>query len=510
MTLERRALTFGLTALACVLLAFSTALTWLTANDLDREQSDRLESALATLSAIVERGEQGWEWEPHGRQLIVGGATAADALPWCVGDDRGHIVDRSQPPLADDFFRTLDAACQANSESERSARLVEWSRQPWRARQRLFRLDSAPPSTLVALTTDEDAADDRADVAAGLKKVLPAMTMTVAVPLGPMRDKLRRLIVTLALVSSTIWLLAALFGRELCRRALRPITTMAAAASEINATRLEERLPVGDSRDELQDLSRAFNALLDRLHESFDQQRRFTGEASHQLRTPLTAMLGHVDVTLLRDRSPEEYRDTLNVVRRQTDHLSRIVEALLFLARADAEAAAPESETIVLAEWLREFSAAWQTHPRAADLRFVNEIDDGTTLRVATIFVTEILNTLLHNACQYSDAGTSILLRITRVGEHVRFDITDHGHGIAVADVPHLFQPFFRSETSRLRGIPGIGLGLSVAQRMATAINAELTVVTTLDDGHTGSMFSLTLLKSLALMNQSLTAGNIE
>ena len=485
MTLERRALTFGLTALAGVLLAFSTALTWLTANDWDREQSDRLESALATLSAIVERSDKGWEWEPHGRTLIVGGATAADALPWCVGDDRGHIVDRSQPPLADGFFRTLDAACQADSDYERSVRLVQWSRQSWRARQRLFRLDSAPPSTLVAVPLANEKPDDQPVTDEPGKKILSAMTMTVAVPLGPMRDTLRRLIVTLTIVSSTIWLLAALCGRGLCRRALRPITTMAAAASAIDATRLEVRLPVGDSRDELQDLSRAFNALLDRLHESFDRQRRFTGEASHQLRTPLTAMLGHVDVTLLRDRSADEYRDTLNVVRRQIDHLSRIVEALLFLARADAEAAAPESETIVLSAWLREFSAAWHAHPRAADLQFVNELDDETTLRVASIFLTEILQTLLHNACQYSEPGTPIRLRIARDVDRIVFEVTDHGHGISSADLPRVFEPFFRAESSRLRGIPGLGLGLSVARRLANALHAELTVSSSLDAGST-------------------------
>ncbi len=499
MTLARRAMLFVLTSLAVVLLAFSTALTWLTANDLDREQSERLESALATLSAIVEQSPEGWEWEPHGRSLIVGGVTAAEALPWCVSDDRGRIVDRSRPALADSFFRTLDAACRADSPNERSARRVEWSQQPWRARQRQFRLGSAPPSVLVAISNkdearDDDAADSSPDPAQ--KIVLPAMTLTTAVSLVPMRGKLRRLIITLALVSSAIWLTAALTGHWLCRRALRPISTMAATASAIDATRWQERLPIGDSRDELQDLSVAFNGLLDRLHESFDRQQRFTGEASHQLRTPLTSMLGHVDVTLRRDRSPDEYRDTLNIVRRQADHLSKIIEALLFLARADSEAAAPEPDTVNLADWLRDFAASWQQHPRAADLQFANELPDRLTLRVPTTFLAEILNTLLNNACQYSDPGSPVILRVTTNDDHIRFDIIDRGFGIALADRPHLFKPFFRAKSAQLRGIPGTGLGLSIAHRLAEALRAKLTVDSTVQTGstgNTGSTFSLTL-----------------
>ena len=112
--------------------------------------------------------------------------------------------------------------------------------------------------------------------------------------------------------------------------------------------------------DELQDLGESFNDLLARLHEAFERQRRFTGDASHQLRTPLAAMLGQVDVALRRDRPGEDYRRVLTLVRDKTLHLSQIVEMLLFLARADAEAETPGSEEVDLAAWIKSVELSAQ------------------------------------------------------------------------------------------------------------------------------------------------------
>src|SRR5438067_10947151 len=110
---------------------------------------------------------------------------------------------------------------------------------------------------------------------------------------------------------------------------------MAGAAREMAVDDLGRRLPMAATGDELGDLSRAFNNLLDRLQESFARQKRFTGDASHQLRTPLTAIRGHIEVALRRERSAGEYRAVLSTVEQKAGHLQRIVESLLFLARAD-------------------------------------------------------------------------------------------------------------------------------------------------------------------------------
>src|SRR5262249_51255839 len=143
-------------------------------------------------------------------------------------------------------------------------------------------------------------------------------------------------------LSLTVWLVALFVGRALCRRALVPVRRMAASAADMDAADLGRRLPAAGTRDELDELSKAFNNLLDRLQESVERQQRFTGDASHQLRTPLTAILGQLEVALRRQRPVEEYEQVLTTVRQKAEHLRRIVESLLFLARADAEARLPD------------------------------------------------------------------------------------------------------------------------------------------------------------------------
>src|SRR5262249_6824630 len=136
----------------------------------------------------------------------------------------------------------------------------------------------------------------------------------------------------------------------------------------MDAGDLGQRLPGVRSGDELEDLSRAFNSLLERLQESFERQRRFTGDASHQLRTPLAAMLGQVEVALRRERPAAEYQRILTSVKEQGERLRRIVESLLFLARADAEARLPDRERLDLRPWLVAHLRSWSDHPRTGDL----------------------------------------------------------------------------------------------------------------------------------------------
>ena len=191
------------------------------------------------------------------------------------------------------------------------------------------------------------------------------LSLTVGVSLAPIKATLRNLALALAGLSIGLWCVAAISGRWLCRRALVPVTRMAEAARRMKADDLQTRLPSPSTGDELQDLAGAFNGLLTRLEESFERQRRFTGDASHQLRTPVAGMLGQVEVALLRERSPEEYRRVLEAVRSQAVRLRQIVETQLFLARADAESLEPQLETLDLAEWFPAHLESWQRAPAA-------------------------------------------------------------------------------------------------------------------------------------------------
>jgi len=268
---------------------------------------------------------------------------------------------------------------------------------------------------------------------------------------------------------------------------------MAAAVREMDAGELAGRLPIAASGDELEDLGQAFNSLLDRLQESFERQRRFTGDASHQLRTPLAAILGQIEVALRRERTAEEYQRTLAVLQATSLRLRRIVESLLFLARADAEAALPEQEPIELTTWLDEHLQSWSEHARFGDITLESHSGQPCEVNAHPVLLGELVNILLDNACKYSLPGTAIQLRLHRDANAICLDVEDQGPGIAEADLACLFTPFFRSTEARRQGIDGVGLGLSIARRLAESLGGVLCATSRV--GH-GSTFSLRLARA--------------
>jgi signal transduction histidine kinase len=309
------------------------------------------------------------------------------------------------------------------------------------------------------------------------------LVLTAGLSLVPVEEALMGTAQVLLVVSVAIWLLAAASGRWLCRRALVPVTRMAQAARDLNTVDLGWRLPEVATRDELHDLGDAFNGLLARLEEAFERQRRFTGDASHQLRTPLTAMRGQIDVALRRDRSPDEYRAALSRVRDQAEHLTSLVEMLLFLARADAEAKLCGLESIELGPWVEEHLGLWRNHPRSGDVRLALPSDEPTTVCVHPPLLGQLLDNLLDNACKYSMPGSLIDVRVERSDDGVALSVEDHGHGIAPEDLPRIFEPFYRASAAVREGRAGVGLGLSVAQRIAMVFGGRLTATGELGRG---------------------------
>jgi two-component system OmpR family sensor kinase len=477
MTLTTRLSIFSLAALALVLAGFSTTLFVLARTYLYRQVDERLESGLETLSAAVEVGPGGVEWEPGERGLSLGREYGPEQVRWVVCDSRGRVVDRSPNSTGDDFLND----CSWRMLSDPSSFHEEGNRgETWRMAQRRVP-EFSPPSGQRDLRHANGSVRDQ---------VYPALSLTVGVSLEPIRLTLRNLAVALSAVAVAIWLLALFLGGWLCRRALVPVTDMAAAARAMGSLDHNHRLPVAARGDELEDLGRAFNDLLDRLDESFERQRRFTGDASHQLRTPLAGMLGQIEVSLRRDRSPTEYRHTLELIHAQAGQLRAIVESLLFLARADAEARLPDLETIDLSAWLREHVGRWADHLRSHDLNTESHLNEPIWVRVQTALLGQLLDNLWDNACKYSETGVPITLRVAKGSDTASLVVEDAGCGISPDDLPHVFEPFYRSPRERQRGAAGIGLGLAVARRIATAFGGTLEVESRLGEG---SRFTLTL-----------------
>jgi two-component system, OmpR family, sensor kinase len=181
-------------------------------------------------------------------------------------------------------------------------------------------------------------------------------------------------------------------------------------------------------------------------------------------------------VALRRDRPADDYRQALAAVRQQASHLTRIVEALLFLARMEAEAGPPAAERLDLAAWLPEHLRSWAAHPRAADLHCEDADGGPAWIQVPPALLGGLVNNLLDNALKYSESGSPVTIRLRRETGAVTFAIEDRGSGIDASELSGLFRPFFRSADARRRGIPGVGLGLAVAGRLAKAFGGDISV----------------------------------
>ncbi len=270
-----------------------------------------------------------------------------------------------------------------------------------------------------------------------------------------------------------------LSGAWLARRALAPIDRIVTRARRIGESNLSERLPHPGSADEIGRLVDALNAMLGRIEQGVEVQRRFAAEASHELRTPLARLRTELEVTLRRPRAGAEYEKALHSCLEEVEWLSRLTDQLLTLARVESEGdraaaadaaplrsvledalrrLAPEAErrhvTLTLAELPRE-SAAVQIPHGAASLVFVN---------------------LLDNAVKFSPRGGRVSIDVTTQDGQAQVSVSDQGPGIPVDEIPRLFEPFYRSRANRPPVVSGIGLGLAICRTLLHRYGGDIAV----------------------------------
>jgi len=449
MTLANRVAAYFLGWLGLSLVGFAVAVYLIARADLYREADARIQGTLDTLSAAADIEHEGIEWE--GPERRVPRSEGPNDVHWIVVTP-DSVIDRSGPAAGRWLMAESNPASDPRGE-------------PWRVARR--RLEARH---------DPNRPPDHRTLANEPQRVVKyhAIELYAGVPLAPIHSELQRLAIWLAIPTVGIWLAAALVGRRLCRRTLAPVAEMAKSASAIGPSAAGERLIVRPTGDELEDLGRAFNGALDRLEEALERQRRFTGDASHQLRTPLAAMLGQVEVALRRDRDAPEYRATLASLADDIRHLNRLTESLLFLARADAEAAVPQLQEIDPNTWVASYADLWRAHHPDSRLEIVVADPRPGRVRAHPELLAQLLDNLLDNAVKYGRAGSPITVRTSGRDGGTELVVEDQGPGIAPADLPHLFEPFYRSAIAREAGVRGVGLGLAIAKRIAESIGARL------------------------------------
>ncbi len=273
-------------------------------------------------------------------------------------------------------------------------------------------------------------------------------------------------------------------------RTLRPVRAIAAAAREVGDQELDRRVTVPAPGDEVGELRDTFNEMLDRLERSFDTLRRFTADASHELRTPLTLMRTEVEVALAADRPAPEYRRVLDRVRRELEHVARVVDQLLLLAQADAGRLVPSREVIDVADLVEEVAARWRSAATAHGARIVVEAPGSGTFAADPYLLRRVLDNLVDNALRHSPSTGRIEVRALRSDGEWRFEVADQGPGVPPDVRDRIFERFTRVDGARSRGSGGTGLGLALSAAVARAHGGALELV---DDGRPGARFRLRL-----------------
>lgn len=290
----------------------------------------------------------------------------------------------------------------------------------------------------------------------------PAQSI-VAVAVGPAEAALARAQRMLFWLLPLMTLIAAVCGYVVSGRALRPVDRLTQAAQTINVENLHQRLDVPPAPDELQRLAVTFNGMLDRLEEGVGNIARFTSEASHELRTPVALVRTTAELALRRDRSPEEYQHALTDIHTQSREMSDLVDDLLTMARADA-GVEPAPETVVdLAAIAAAFAASWRATPR------FNLIGDDAPImiRAEARQVQRLLSIVCENAIKYGPEDGEVCVRVRAEGRRAVIDVEDDGIGVAAADLPRVFERFYRGARARAGEAAGSGLGLSIAKVIA-------------------------------------------
>lgn len=280
-------------------------------------------------------------------------------------------------------------------------------------------------------------------------------------------------------------LFTPLFGYVFMKRAFAPIHTLVKSARNITAEDLSHRIEAVNSWDEIGELADTFNEMIERLDRSFKHVQQFSGDVAHELKTPLTALKGEVEVALRKDRSPQEYRSILASVLENTDKLSHIVEDLLFLARLDARTLSVMRDRVALDGVLLEIYEITSTLAKKKQITLNLQTLDPVEIAGDTGLIMRLLINLVTNAIQYTPPGGDVDLALEASENEANVTVRDTGIGIPEHALPHLFNRFYRVDQARSHGTGGSGLGLAIARKIAEAHDARITVESRVGKGTT-------------------------
>ena len=428
MSIRLRLTAWYVLTLAVALGAVGLALVLVFRGAMERQLDDELATRAAQVASSIQADGGGLALQGQGDEsFVVGGEFVG------LYDRSGKLLDSSAPPpKASDAI----ASFAAGSAASRSETLTSGTER--------LRIRALPVTDNGVLAT-----------------------IVVVRSLASIDSAVSQLLGILALVLPLAVAIAAVGGYVLAYRALRPVELLRRAAEDYGAKDLSRRLAPRELRDdELGRLARTLDAMLDRVAAAVEQQRRFTGDASHELRTPIATIMADATLSLERARSADDYRAAIGRIEAEAERMAGIVEGLLVLARSDARSVTARSVEVDLRALLE--ASAERAASRASDrgVRIATRVDRPVVVADRDSGLEQVFDNLLDNALRYAPAGSAVEVEATAGDGMARITVSDHGPGIAPGERTRVFERFHRGEGARG---PGAGLGLAIARSIVDA-----------------------------------------
>lgn len=294
--------------------------------------------------------------------------------------------------------------------------------------------------------------------------LLPPLDVTIATPMVPVNQSLRAYIRASAVLVLLMLGMSALIGLFLSRLLLRPVRLIRETASRIGSDNLSERVPVQGVQDEISDLARLLNQMFDRLETAFNQTRRFTQEASHELKTPLSLVRLHAEKMLADVRADETWTEALVVQLEEINRLNQIIDDLLFLSKAEVHAVSLNLQPWPLGRFLETFHQDAQALTEHHGLSLDYLVAGDGVARIDAKWIRQVLLNVLSNAIKVSPPGGRIRLCGEVKDGAWRVSIQDQGPGVPSASLERIFERFVRLDTRASVETPGSGLGLAISR----------------------------------------------
>jgi two-component system OmpR family sensor kinase len=300
-----------------------------------------------------------------------------------------------------------------------------------------------------------------------------AEVVTVGQSLQDRDDTLRNVVRSFALGGPIAVVFASLLGYALAAAGLLPVEAMRKRAQEVSLSRADERLPLPAARDEIRRLGETLNEMLDRLGRSFERERRFVADASHELRTPVSVIKAELEGALRAGGHDPHVREALVASVEECDHLAQLAEDLLIVARSSEGELPVRPERLELRELLDRVAARFTDRARERGRTISVDGDDEQSVYADELRLRQALGSLVDNALRYGQG--EIVLRSHRAGRGQELEVSDQGEGFAPEFAERAFERFARGDLARTRD--GSGLGLSIVRAIAEAHGGRAVVV---------------------------------